>query len=364
MGHSDSARLVEALAGGEAPRPPYRMRRFAPVPPGSLTERPVTVDQTNESVIVGERLVVKWMRPPGPYRTPQLLEHLAAVGFTGTPTPYGALLDGDSLVALVSAYLPGALDGWDWAVDALTAELDGGPPAGFPTDLGRLVADLHAALATPSTVFPEPVEQASNVDWVSPALRTVDEAFTAIASADDVSVNACEASVNNDSGWLSAHSADMRHEIVAAAAVDLTPVMRLHGDLHVGQVLRWADGYAVTDFDGNPTVPDAPVMEPPARDVAQMRTSLAHIGQIVLRRTGGVDSARIADWTARGVKVFLESYRNRLATLGKQWLFDERLLRPFEVEQECRELIYSAKYLNRWRYAPMGVLRSWYDDTR
>jgi maltokinase len=132
----------------------------------------------------------------------------------------------------------------------------------------------------------------------------------------------------------------------------------------VGQVLRWRDGYAVTDFDGNPTAPDAPVCEPAARDVAQMRTSLAHIGQIVLRRTGDVNSARIADWTACGVIVFREAYRDRLAALDKQWLFDERLLRPFEVEQECRELIYSARFLNRWRYAPMGVLRSWYDNRR
>jgi maltokinase len=144
--------------------------------------------------------------------------------------------------------------------------------------------------------------------------------------------------------------------------VAATPVLRLHADLHVGQVVRWRGGYAVIDFDGNPTVPDAPVREPAARDVAQMRTSLAHIGQIALRRTGGVHSARIADWTARGAMVFLEAYRDRLATRGMQELFDERLLRAFEVEQECRELIYSAKYLIRWRYAPMGVLRSWYDD--
>ncbi|MFI5893647.1 hypothetical protein ACIA5D_26430 [Actinoplanes sp. NPDC051513] len=41
-------------------------------------------------------------------------------------------------------------------------------------------------------------------------------------------------------------------------------------------------------------------------------------------------------------------------------LLDEKLLRPFEVEQECRELIYAARFLPRWRYAPMGVLRSWY----
>jgi maltokinase len=357
-----SARLVAALAAGEAPEP-LTVRRFALVPAVPLVERPVTADQTNESVIVGERLVVKWLRSPGPeHRAPDLLAHLTAVGFTQMPRPYGAVLRGDALVALVSAYLPEAQDGWAWAVDALTAELGGGPPAGFAADLGRLTADLHAALATPSPVFPEPVVQVSNVDWVAPASRTVDEAVATVSAAGDERVNADDGPVNNDGAWLSAQSGRMHSEIAAAAAAVHTPVLRVHADLHVGQVLRGRDGYVVTDFDGNPTAPDAPVREPPARDVAQMRTSLAHIGQIVRRRTGDVHSARIADWTARGAMVFLEAYRNRLATRGMQWLFDERLLRPFEVEQECRELIYSAKYLIRWRYAPMGVLRSWYDD--
>jgi maltokinase len=365
-----SARLVAALAAGDVPEP-FTVRRFAPVPvvplvPAvPLVERPVTADQTNESVIVGERLVVKWLRPPGPgHRAPDLLAHLAAVGFTRMPTPYAAVLSGDSLVALVSAYLPAATDGWAWAVRALTAELTGGPSATFPADLGELTADLHVALATPSPVFPEPVVQVSNVDWVTPAARIVDRAVALISMADDAAVNAGEGSVNNDGAWLSAQSARMHRELAAAARATRTPVLRVHADLHVGQVLRWRDGYAVTDFDGNPTVPDAPVREPAARDVAQMTTSLAHIGQIVRRRTGGVDSARIADWTARGAIVFLEAYRNRLATQGMQWLFDQRLLRPFEVEQECRELVYSAKYLIRWRYAPMGVLRSWFDDRR
>jgi maltokinase len=108
---------------------------------------------------------------------------------------------------------------------------------------------------------------------------------------------------------------------------------------------------------------DSPVREPAARDVAQMRTSLAHIGQIVDRPTGGVHSARITEWTASGAMVFLDSYRNTLAARSLQWLIDDRLLRPFEVEQECRELIYSAKYLRPWRYAPMGVLHSWPDET-
>jgi maltokinase len=34
------------------------------------------------------------------------------------------------------------------------------------------------------------------------------------------------------------------------------------------------------------------------------------------------------------------------------------LLAAFEAEQECRELVYAARFLPRWRYAPMATLRA------
>ena len=37
---------------------------------------------------------------------------------------------------------------------------------------------------------------------------------------------------------------------------------------------------------------------------------------------------------------------------------DQALLAAFEVEQECRELVYAARFLPRWRYAPMATLRA------
>jgi maltokinase len=37
---------------------------------------------------------------------------------------------------------------------------------------------------------------------------------------------------------------------------------------------------------------------------------------------------------------------------------DPVLLAAFEVEQECRELVYAARFLKRWRYAPMATLRA------
>ncbi|WP_433528939.1 hypothetical protein ACQPYA_21770 [Micromonospora sp. CA-263727] len=354
-----SAALVEALAADGAVAG-LRVRRFVPLAPGPLGERLITADQTNTSVVVGERVVVKWMRPaPGgpPDRAPDLLAHLAAVGFTRTPTPYAAVYHGGpggGLAAVVTGFLPDAADGWDWCVAALLDQLAGGPPADLAAEVGVLAAELHAALATPTESVPEPVTEMRDPGWAAGG-RTVLEATHQLL-ADLHAEDAC---------WLAARAHRLAADIERSREVGRAYLIRPHGDLHVGQVLRWRGGLAVTDFDGNPTLAlpgGGALTEPAARDVAQLRTSLLHVGQIADRRTEGRHRAEISDWSRHAVDDLLGAYRRTLAERGLAHLFDERLLRPFEVEQECRELCYAARFLPRWRYAPMGVLRSWYRD--
>jgi maltokinase len=346
-----SARLVTALGEGRQ-LPGVTLRRFADLPTclsaTDLAERPIIVDQTNASVVVAEQVVVKWMRPPSASRAPDLLAHLADVGFTRTPTPYGAAFRGEALVALVTAYLPDAVDGWDWCVDGVLEHLSpDGPPTEFAVDLGTLAAELHAALATPSATVGAPVRHAPpSSDWPKLLAQALD---LAVAAGDD------------DGRWFARHHAAVAADLTAGmAAADGEPVVviRTHGDLHVGQVLRWRGGYAVVDFDGPPTG-GAP-WEPAVRDVAQLRTSLLHVGQIADRRTAGRYHDELLEWGKASADALLDAYRTGLARRGLAHLLDERLLRAYELAQECRELVYAARFLPRWRYAPMGVLRSWY----
>ena len=94
---------------------------------GAVGERAVGVDQTNESVIVGDAAVVKWAThlQEGPHPAPHRISVLRDAGFTGMPTPWGMVTwrppGGDeTLVASVDEYVPGAVDGWTWAVDLIT----------------------------------------------------------------------------------------------------------------------------------------------------------------------------------------------------------------------------------------------------
>lgn len=328
----------------------FEARVMTPVPSGE-GERTIDVDQSNDSIVVGDGIVVKvYARTsPGPQPGLDLPAHLAEVGFARTPAPYGALVWVDDagrevLLATASRYLPGAQDGWDWYVGLLLRWIDGAlgdhevqEPA---TEVGRLVAQLHRALATPSGVFPEPVSTAdrSAVDrWRMRAESTLSEAL--------------EIAVETVRLRLRGLAPRIRGAFEAFGEVDETPVMRIHGDLHVGQVLRWEEGYAVSDFDGNPLVPAATRVAPdtPARDVASMARAIDHVGRVVQRRRPGHE-ADVEAWIGDARTRFLDAYRDGLGPQGN--LFDERLLFPLEVAQECHEHLYAARYLPRWSYVP------------
>lgn len=359
-----SGALVDALAGGGSLAGGFSLLPLADAPRlREPAERAIGVDQTNASVVVGDSVIVKWLQlpEPGEQRAATLLAHLAAVGFDDVPRPFGSLSwtapDGqEATIALVDAYLPDARDGWDWCVARLEAHLqhDDGPcppdcDAWIGAPLGRLVAGLHVALAMPSDVILEPIARATPkiVDhWRAAALATFD---AAIAAQD-----------TERGGELGALASPIRNVFSTLAAETGTPVQPIHGDLHVGQVLEWRDGLAIIDFDGNPTLGAAvnAALQPAARDVAQMTTSLDHVGRVVAERVEGGHVARVGTWIAETAAAFLAAYTAGLESVGRRELFDEALLAPFEVEQECRELVYAARFLPRWRYAPMAALRA------
>ena len=342
---------VSAVEGGG-----FSLHRLAAQegdPPGR-SERALAVDQTHDSVVVGDTVVVKWSvhlslgaeRPPAV----RLLRHLAEVGFAGMPAPVG-WVDWRSpedpgtgaLVAVLAAFLPGARDGWDWYVDDLLDHLAGGRTLAAAVEpatvLGSLVGALHRALATPSGSEPTPVGAATQADagrWHRRALATLEEAFVL--------------NPGMEGERLRARAESARAALAPLAGVAPTPVTLVHGDLHVGQVLRHDGGYAVTDFDGNPVLPpsERSLPQPPARDVAGMLRSLDHVGRVANRRTAGRQVGPVDEWIAATRTAFLAAYDGPL--------LDERLLRPFEVEQECRELVYAARHLPRWRYVPDAAL--------
>ncbi len=137
---------------------------------------------------------------------------------------------------------------------------------------------------------------------------------------------------------------DVLESVGAAGRVLIQPV---HGDLHVGQVLEWTGGLAVIDFDGNPTL----VAKPPTRSASRASATSPRCSRASTTSAGSSRSVGGGDRSAW----IAEARAGFLASIGP---VDDALLAAFEVEQECRELVYADRFLPRWRYAPMATLRA------
>ena len=336
----------------------------------AVGERGIAVDQTNESVVVGGRAMVKWaVHLPragvrGAQPAGERLAALSAAGFGETPRPWGLLHWADHehgttvLLASVTSYLEGALDGWDWAVDDVSraarheSALD--DALAGPKRVGALTARMHVALAATGAVraTPDDVarwEEAARAD-LAEALRLVD---------------------GEEGGRLRARADRIAAAYDGFAQHVGTPLIPVHGDLHVGQVLRTPSAdptmgfdYAVTDFDGNPVSPAERRSDPQpaALDAVGMLASLDHVGRVVLKRTEGADPDLVQTWIAAAQEAFRYEYVDTLARMRHADLLDEGLAVPLRLAQEVREFLYTAKHLPHWRYVPDGALRDLLPD--
>jgi len=326
-----SRALLSAVSSGN-----FSVTEFMRIPVGT-GERFVEVDQSNESVILGEDAVVKWHLvmdvEPGPLV--DRISLLAAAGFTAMPAPLRVATWRGYPVATVMRYIRDAQDGWDWAVQdvrawALSSRTD------LPVEefgrIGEITARMHRAFeaAGPLTV--------DAARWRPSALATLDEA--------------CHLMDGKEGDQLGRLRERIAQSLTTVSGS--TIAIPIHGDFHVGQVLRSPEGQLyVTDFDGNPVLSAQERAEPqsPARDVAGMLASIDHVARVVIARTEGVDAARVRSWIVPAQEAFLALYRS-----GAADLLDERLLLAFRLEQECREFVYAARHLPHWRYVPHAAL--------
>jgi maltokinase len=314
------------------------------------------VDQTHESWVVGDRVVVKWMTEPlvGPHPAAERLRRLESAGFAEAPALVGLVEwqepgSGHWVpVVVVQAYLPGTVDGWTWGLAEARAALGLAPGTASPDlggDLGDVVGRLHLALADDP---PEPMPADLAQRYADNAVALLHEALTLLERYDPESA-----------ALLASREAAVEESLAGLAEAAGSAVLLAHGDLHVGQLLRDAAGrYAVVDFDGNPTLPPglraAPA--PAALDVADMLVSLENIEHVVRHYAPDLSDDAGRAWTAATQAAFAEGY---LRALGpRRDLYDERLLAAYDWELVCREIVYAGRREFRdWFYVPAAELR-------
>ena len=336
-----------------------------------LAERPLGADQSNTSVVLGERLLLKayrWLQP-GLNPDLELVAYLTEeAGFTAVPplAGYAEVVSRSSepaTVALLQAFVPDAEDAYESLAETLTDWLlaPGSVSVEFATeiaaDIGALSAGLHGALASAHGVpgfEPRPATRDELRGWHEDARTQLDRAL-------DVTPG--------EAGRVLRELAPrIAEELTIFEALPSEPlVTRVHGDYHLGQVLAAPDGFRIVDFEGEPTrgLEERRAHRSPLRDVASMLRSFDHVGRSAGRRAeerngGPVPSPGLdlEAWLRRSHERFLEAYRAGLRQAGAPIEIDPALVRAFEIEKECYEFVYAATYLPEWLWAPTEGMRA------
>ncbi|HET7174146.1 MAG TPA: aminoglycoside phosphotransferase [Nocardioidaceae bacterium] len=246
-------------------------------------------------------------------------------------------------LAMLQAFLRTATDGWVLATSSvrdLLAEEDlhadevGGDFAAEAARLGETTAAVHLELAE---VFDTGLLDRRGRDALSRAMTGRLEHAVAVVPE------------------LHAYVEPIRRRFAAVAdiAVDV-PVQRVHGDLHLGQMMRTVKNWKVIDFEGEPakSLAERVTLESPLRDVAGMLRSLDYAAGSTLHQFGDQPHLgyRADEWTSRNSRAFLAGYQEVAGELDDvAWV----LLLAYEADKAVYEAVYEARNRPSWLPIPL-----------
>ncbi|MGN8277592.1 maltose alpha-D-glucosyltransferase [Pseudomonas sp. SMN5] len=354
--------------------------------------RYLSAEQSNSSVVVGGNLVLKLIRKvaSGVHPELEMSAYLTAAGFSNISPLLGSVIrrdaqGEDALLMIAQGYLSNQGDAWEWTQNnlerALRDELADavseqeqhynalGELKDFAGMLGQRLGEMHQVLAQPTDNpdFEPQVTRAKDAQaigkdvaaQVENALRLLKQNQGQLNPADQAMV----ARLLEHKKTVLAHVQELAGKAVGGLRI------RVHGDLHLGQVLVIKGDAYLIDFEGEPARPlnERRGKHSPYKDVSGVLRSFDYAAAMAIHlhtvdSTADADAARqrVADrYLAEARQAFVQAYRQAAASLAHEWKDaegEDAALALFGLEKAAYEVAYEAENRPAWLPVPLHGL--------
>jgi maltose alpha-D-glucosyltransferase/alpha-amylase len=379
--------------------------------PARDTPRRGSAEQSNTSIIFGDHLIMKLFRRQqfGPNPDTEIGSYLTESAHFSHIAPFGGSIQytrkgqEPSTVAMLQGLVSNEGDGWGWTLEELDRYFEASAAESFSADglpaaepsllqlsqaqetpyarehvgpyldaaalLGKRTAEMHVALAQPTTdpaFSPERLSvkdiEALRLDLIQHAANAFDALKANVAKLPDTVLERAGLVMSRRTVVL-----DRLRQLATQPSEALRT--RIHGDYHLGQVLRSKGDFVILDFEGEParSLAERRTKQSPLKDVAGMLRSFSYAAFSALIKYSTrrpEDFSRLEPWaklweqsvSSAFLRTYCESVKGVPVIPSDPRQFAQ-LLEAFVIDKALYELTYELNNRPNWVVIPLtGIL--------